>query len=113
MDFAQLQAFVTVLIWLCGTLAAISGACAVVVKFWKYAHRQSDENASALEEIKSYLSSDKERIERLEQKQNDADEQNKLMLKALVTLMSHELDGNHTRQIGEVRDEIQTYLIER
>ena len=33
------------------------------------------------------------------------------MLKALVTLMSHELDGNHTKQLGEVRDEIQNYLI--
>lgn len=111
MDFTQLQDFVIVLMAICALLAGISGACAAVVKFWRYAHKQSDENAAALKEIESYLANDKDRIEALEERQVESDAQAKLQLRALVTLLGHEIDGNHTKQLIEVRDEIQEYLI--
>lgn len=113
MEYAQLEDFVVVLLGICALIAAISGACAAVVKFWRYAHRDTDRNSEDISEFKTWFASDKHRIETLERKQDDAEEQNKLMLKALVTLLGHEIDGNHTRQLGEVRDEIQNYLIER
>ena len=112
-SFLQLENFVTVLLWLCGSVVAVAGAAAVIVKFWKWAHKTSDENAVTLNEIETYLASDKRRIEHLEKKQDTADEQNKLILKALVTLLGHEIDGNHTDQLRDVRDSIQNYLIER
>lgn len=112
MEFSDVQTFFAVLIGACVALTAIAGACAVIVKFWQWAHRQSDANANALEEFERYLASDKRRIEHLEKNQDSADEQNKLMMKALVMLMSHELDGNHTKKLAEVRDEIQKYLID-
>jgi hypothetical protein len=102
-----------VLLGICAAIAAISGACAAVVKFWRFAHAQSDKNATTLEEFETYLASDKRRIENLERKQDKADEQNKLILKALVKLMSHELDGNHTKELADVRDEIQDFLIKK
>ena len=111
MEFSDVQTFFAVLVGFCVAITAIAGACAVISKFWQWAHKQSNVNASTLEEHESFLASDKQRIERLEKKQDSADEQNKLMMKALVMLMSHELDGNHTKQLGEVRDEIQEYLI--
>ena len=113
MDFNDLQSFVAILLGLCAAIAAISGACAAVVKFWRYAHKQSDENAEDIGEFRNWLASDKRRIETLEQKQDEAEMQNKLLLKALVTLMGHELDGNHTKQLTDVRDEIQNYLISK
>lgn len=112
-NIMQLETFVTVLLWLCGAVVAIAGAVTVVVKFWKWAHKKSDENAVTLVEIETYLASDKRRIEKLETNQDESDAQNKLILKAVVALMSHELDGNHTQQLGEVRDEIQDYLISK
>ena len=111
MDFEQIQAFVFVLLSLCGGIAAIAGACAAIVKFWRYAHKDSDRNSEQLTEFETYLASDKRRIEHLEEQQTKAEEQNKLMLKAIVALMSHELDGNHTQQLIDTRDEIQEYLI--
>lgn len=112
MEFSDIQSFMFVLLSACAAIVAVAGASAAVVKFWRYAHRQSDENSNTLEEHEAYLASDKKRIERLEQKQDKADEQNRLILKALVRLMSHELDGNHTQELEEVRNEIQDFLIE-
>ena len=113
MDFNDLQSFVAILLGLCATIAAISGACAAVVKFWRYAHKQSDENAEDIGEFRNWLASDKRRIETLEKKQEEMDKMNKLQLKALFTLLGHEIDGNHTKQLAEVRAEINRYLIEK
>lgn len=92
-------------------IVTASAAVGVVVKFWKWAHRQSDENTATLDEVMTWLASDKRRIEELETNQDEMTRQNKLLLKAVVSLMSHELDGNHTSQLASTRDEIQDYLI--
>ena len=98
---------------ICACIVAISGAIAAVIRFWNWAHKQSDENTATLEEIMKWLASDKHRIEDLETSQAEMDRQNKLLLKAVVSLMSHELDGNHTAQLASTRDEIQEYLISK
>lgn len=113
MEYEAIQAFFMVLLGICGSIITISGMVAVIVKFWKWAHKQSDDNATTLNEVETYLASDKRRIESLEKRQNQTEEMNKLQLKALVTLLGHEIDGNHTSQLIEVRDEIQTYLISK
>ncbi len=113
MDYSQLQDFFMVLMAIFGCIVAGGGAVAVVVKFWKWAHKTSDENAQSLGDMMRWLESDKRRIEALETNQEEADRQNKLLLKAVVSLMSHELDGNHTAQLASTRDEIQNYLIEK
>lgn len=113
MEYEAIQAFFMVLLGICGGIITIAGMVAVIVKFWKWAHKQSDDNATTLNEVETYLASDKRRIESLEKRQDQTEEMNKLQLKALVTLLGHEIDGNHTSQLIEVRDEIQTYLISK
>lgn len=113
MEFAELQSFVIVLLGICAAIASVSGACAAVVKFWRYAHKDTEKNTEEIGEFKRWLASDKHRIEDLEEKQDEMDRMNKLQLKALFTLLGHEIDGNHTKQLAEVRDEINTYLIEK
>lgn len=113
MEYEAIQAFFMVLLGICGSIITIAGMVAVIVKFWKWAHKQSDDNATTLTEVETYLASDKRRIESLEKRQDQTEEMNKLQLKALVTLLGHEIDGNHTSQLIEVRDEIQTYLISK
>ena len=113
MEYNALQTFITVLLAICGGVVGIAGAVAVVVKFWKWAHKDTDRNTEDITEFKRWLASDKHRIEDLEEKQEEMDKMNKLQLKALFTLLGHEIDGNHTKQLAEVRDEINTYLIEK
>lgn len=108
----QLEAFVTVLLWLCGAVVAVAGLVAVATRFWKWAHKDTDENSATLKEINTYLSSDMKRIEALEKHQTTQDEQSRLMLKALWALLEHEIDGNHTAQLVESKDRIKDYLFE-
>lgn len=107
----QIEGFIAVWLWICAFVASTAGLVAVVAKFWQWAHKQSDENQATLDDVMKWLASDKHRIEDLETSQAEMDKQNKLLLKAIVSLMSHELDGNHTSQIAQTRDEIQEYLI--
>ena len=113
MDYTQIQAFFTVLLGLCGLVVGVARLVAVVIKFWKWAHKDTDKNTDNISEIHEWLGSDKRRIEKLESRQDDADKMNRLQLKALFTLLGHEIDGNHTQQLAEVRDEINMYLIEK
>ena len=109
--FAQLETFWIVLLGLCAAIAGISGACAAIVKFWRYAHRETDANTDEIADIKKWLASDKRRLEELEDWQREADEKNKLMLKGIMQIMTHELDNNHFDQLEATRDEIQNFLI--
>ena len=109
--FEHIQAFFVVVLGFCALIAAIAGLVTAIVRYWKFAHKQSDENAEDLKEVMTYLKSDKERIETLEKNQKTFKEENRLMLRALALLLAHEIDGNHTDQLTEMRDEIMDYLI--
>ena len=113
MEYAQIQAFFFVLLTICGGVITIAGVVAVLVKFWKWAHKDTEKNSEDITEFKAWLASDKRRIEELESRQEESEKMNKLQLKALFTLLGHEIDGNHTTQLAAVRDEINTYLIEK
>ena len=111
--FIQLESAWAVFMAACAAVIAIGGAVAVIVKLWNWQRKPSRDNQEALESFRTYLASDKRRIETLERNQEESAEQSKLMLKALVSLLGHEIDGNHVDKLTEVRDEIQDYLIER
>ncbi len=109
----QLQGFGAVWLYICAFIASTAGAAAVVVKFWRFLRRDTDNHETQLTDINRYLNSDKRRIEELEERQSSMEVEQRMQLKALMTMMSHFLDGNHTSQLTKVRDEINTYLIER
>ena len=108
----QLEVFVSVLLWLCGAVVAVAGLVAVATRFWKWAHKDTNENSETLKVIDGYLASDKRRIEALERHQTVQDEQSKLMLNALWAILEHEIDGNHTVQLVDTRNKIKDYLID-
>ncbi len=113
MEYSALQTFITVLLAICGGVVGIAGAVAVVVRFWKWAHKDTEKNTEEIGEFRAWFASDKRRIETLEKQQADADKQNRLMLKAMVSLLDHEIDGkNHIDKLAAARDAIDTYLIE-
>ena len=111
--FEQLQAFFIVVLGFCALVAAIAGLVTAIVRYWKFAHKQSDENAEDLKDVMEYLKNDKERIEKLEENQETFKEENRLMLRALARLLSHEIDGDHAEQLADIRDEIIEYLISK
>ena len=44
---------------------------------------------------------------------NGIEETNRLMLKALLAIMDHEIDGNHVEQLKNARDELKDYMLNR
>ena len=111
--FAQIEAFGIVWMQICAIVVATGGVIALAVKLYRWLRKPTDELTASREEMMAWFAADKRRIESLEQHQDRQDAESKLMLKALMQLMSHEIDGNHTAQLTATRDEIQEFLIER
>ena len=113
MEYEALQTAMTVMLAFCAGIVCLGGAVSAIVKAWKWAHKDTKQNTEDITEFKAWLASDKRRIETLEKQQADADRQNRLMLKAMVSLLDHEVDGqNHIDKLIAARDAIDTYLIE-
>ena len=123
MEYEAIQAFFTVVLAVCGGIVCIAGACAAVVKFWRWAHKDSEKNAEDLESFKKavdeakdeylrWFASDKRRIQNLEDDYDEIIEQNNLLMKAVVAIMDHQLDGNHVEKLAKARNEVDEYLID-
>lgn len=118
MEYEQIQAFFVVLLGICALVAAISGACAAIVKFWRYAHKQSDENAEKLEDHEQRITTLEEcckevhgKLENDYQFQQAEIEMNRLVLKSLKTLIQHAVDGNDLGKLEQREQEIDEYLL--
>ena len=111
--FTQLETAWTVLLGICASIGVVGGAILLISKLYQWQRKPIKDTEETLNDIKKYLANDKRRIEILEKQQYEASKQNKLMLRGLVTLLEHEIDGNHVEHLVNVRDEIQDYLIER
>lgn len=118
MEYEQLQAFFVVLLGMCALIAAVSGACAAIVKFWRYAHKQSDENAEKIGDHERRIVKLEECCEEVHGKlnsdykfQQDEIEINQLMLKSIKRLMQHAVDGNDTSKLQQMEQEIDEYLL--
>jgi hypothetical protein len=40
-------------------------------------------------------------------------EANRILMKSMLALMSHSIDGNHMEDLKQTRDDLQEYLIRR
>lgn len=118
MEYEQLQAFFVVLLGICALIAAVSGACAAATKFWRYAHKQSEENAIKLAEHEKRISNLESCCEDVHNKlnsdyqfQQDEIEMNRLMLRSIKHLIQHSVDGNNVTKLASMEQEIDDYLL--
>ena len=44
---------------------------------------------------------------------NGIDDSNKIMLKSLLAIMDHEIDGNHIEKLKAARDDLQNYMLNK
>ena len=65
-----------------------------------------DKNTEALKKHEKMLKADRKRLDALEQ-------QNRITLRALLSMLSHELNGNSTDKLKKSVKEIQDFLIEK
>lgn len=65
-----------------------------------------DKFEARMDEHDKYFDNDKKHIELLE-------EGNRVTQKAILALMSHALDGNHTDELEEAKNKLHDYLLEK
>ena len=110
---ADFDVFIKVLISIAAGIVAIGGAIGFIehvierasIKHNKVAE-QVEKHDRALEKHAEFLDNDNKRLQEMEIT-------NKLIMRGVMNIMSHEIDGNHTAQLKQTRDEMRDYLINR
>ena len=109
----EFEVFIKVLVAIAAGIVAIGGAVTfgehVVERISIKGNRvaeQVSQHERTLERHTEYLANDKQRLDEVE-------DSNRLILRGLMQIMTHEIDGNHVSQLKEVRDEMENYLINK
>lgn len=94
-------------------IITIGGAGAIFVGLYRWAKKPDINRDEKIKEHDSKLDNDFRRINDLERKQAETDEALQIMMKSMLALMTHAIDGNHTDELKRARDDMQEYLIRR
>lgn len=94
-------------------IATAFGLFNLVASAWQNYKKLKAPSEQHDEQIMKFLKNDKARLDRLEVQANEQAEATKLMLKSMMQLMNHELDGNHIDKLVEMRDKLNDYLVEK
>ena len=102
LTFVQIRDFAIVLIAIMGFIVLI-GNVVKTIKEWR---KPGMSEAEWRREVDGKLNNDNKRIASLE-------EGNKVVCKALIAMLSHEINGNSKEKLQEALSGLQNYLIER
>ena len=107
------EGFTIVWFWICSAIVATAGKIAAVSRFWTWAHKTSDANSDRLDDMDITVKDDHLRLDELELHQKSLEDEQRLQLEALLTIMNQLLDGSQKENMTEVRDKINRYLINK
>lgn len=92
---------------------ALLGAYVTVmnaVKTWREEKKRKDAPVNTLEEqVRDHA----DQLQREHERVDDLEESNRIIMRALMAMLSHEINGNSDDKLRASFDEIQQYLIDR
>ena len=104
--FGQLVGLAALVLVLVGAYNTIMTA----IKNWRDEKKRKDQPVNTLEEqVKQH----EERLKRDHERLNDLEDSNRIILRALMAMLSHEINGNSDDKLKDSFDEIQKYLIQK
>ena len=95
------------------SILTLGGAGAIFVGLYRWARKPDINRDEKLKGHDDMLDNENKRIKELEEKQVDTEEALQILMKSMLALMSHSIDGNHTDELKKARDDMQEYLIRR
>ena len=98
--------FLQVFLAIAAGIVTIGGAATVFEHFGEKAAARRNRMADQVEKHEQRLDRDHKRLSELETS-------DRLIMRGVMQLMSHEIDGNHTAQLRETRDDMEKYLINK
>lgn len=104
--FGQLAGLAALVLALVGTYNTIMNA----VKNYREEKSRKDKPVSTLE---AKVNDHEGRLGRDDRRINDLEESNRIIMRALMAMLSHEINGNSDDKLRASFDEIQKYLIEK
>lgn len=97
----------------CTGIITLGGAGAIIISIIKWAHKPTDTRDEQLSKHEERLDNDNKRLRILEEKQAETEEGQRILMKSMLALLSHALDGNHTDGLRQAKNDLQEYLIRR
>lgn len=94
-----------------GAITCIGAGSAYLIKLIKWIKQPNDNQNELLQEHSNLLKKHAELLEKDNQRLDDLEQQDRLVMQALFALLSHGIDGNDVDAMKKVKEQIQQYLI--
>lgn len=91
----------------------LGGAGAIFVGLYRWFKKPDINRDEKLKGHDEKLDNDNRRLNDLEKKQVETEEALQILMKSMLALMTHSIDGNHTEELEKARDDMHDYLIKR
>ena len=98
--------FLQVLVSIAASIGTIGGALAIVEHY-------SEKAKQSRTKISEQVSEHEKRLDRDHKRLSELETSDRLIMRGVMQLMSHEIDGNHTEQLKATRDDMESYLINK
>ena len=106
MTFSQLLA-------LCGIVLALVAAYNTIMSAVKNWREEKKRKSAPMTDLNTTVREHGEKLQRNDERLTDLEESNRIILRALMAMLSHEINGNSDEKLKASFDEIQKYLINR
>jgi hypothetical protein len=94
-------------------IITLGGAGAIFVGLYRWFKKPDINRDEKLKGHDEKLDNDNRRLNELEKKQVETEEALQILMKGMLALMTHSIDGNHTDELEKARDDMHEYLIKR
>jgi hypothetical protein len=94
-------------------IITLGGAGAIFVGLYRWFKKPDINRDEKLKGHDEKLDNDNRRLNELEKKQAETEEALQILMKGMLALMTHSIDGNHTDELEKARDDMHEYLIKR
>lgn len=102
-----------VILVLCGAYNTIMSAIKTNREERKLKNSPLNDITNRLDQHQKFLEADKLRIEQLEKDGKVNQDENRLMMRMLLALTRHAIDGNNINDLKSMRDEVNDYLVSK
>lgn len=98
---------------LCTAIITLGGAGAIIASIIRWMRKPDSDRDERLKRHDEMFDNDNKRLNELEKEQKEMKEAQQVLMKSMLALMSHAIDGNHTEDLKMARDDMQEYLLRR
>lgn len=93
--------------------AAIVALLVSVITLVNLLRKEKERNQRPINELSDKVSDHETRIIKLENASTDNVTENKLMMRMLLSLLRHAIDGNNITELKSLRDEVNDFLVNK